>query len=243
MIKELLLPLKNEMVRASMREIEPKTQTRRTKGLDKINMRPDDWALEGLEPEVDKAGNYIENGRMVAEFYNATSQISLSIRCPFGAPGFHLWVREEWKTGDWLDDAKPSQLLLRHPNPPIKYLSDGRETGNFSDRTVLGRYRPPMFMPRWASRLTLEITDIRVERLNDICEEDAEAEGIERNVGNEPWQPEDGWLKYPYERYMEDFPAFTPRESFQTLWESISGEGSWALNPWVWAITFKRVPA
>lgn len=146
--------------------------------------------------------------------------------CPFGRPGDRLWVRESWMPADHLVDAPHGR------NPPqwIRYRADG---------TVLGRYRveeplapdpcrarecpmpekgwrPSIHMPRWASRITLEVTGVRVERLQAITDADALAEGVERN-GVSPWR------------------------LFQGLWEGVYGEGSWAANPWVWVVEFKRV--
>lgn len=84
-------------------------------------------------------------------------------------------------------------------------------------------------MPRWANRITLEVTGVRVERLQDISEADAIAEGLERD--RQLWkhysQPGFGWVD--------------PRQSYQTLWESINGAGSWGANPWVWVVEFKRI--
>jgi len=85
-------------------------------------------------------------------------------------------------------------------------------------------------MPRWASRITLEITDIRVERLNEISEADAAAEGVMMCDG--------GGFDYHANDYAQ---GFSPRSSFFTLWESINGTGSWQANPWVWVIEFRRV--
>ena len=93
------------------------------------------------------------------------------------------------------------------------------------------KWRPSIFMPRWVSRITLEITDVRVERLQDISEADAIAEGVEYlpDVG--------GWRCYMNERGGYTY-AVT---SYRSLWESINGPGSWAANPWVWVIGYRRV--
>jgi len=102
-------------------------------------------------------------------------------------------------------------------------------------------------MPRWASRITLEITAVRVERLHDISEADAVAEGLAcitkdgdrtRKYGipdadGMPGTDDHGW---PWNEWRSD-----PREAYRKLWESINGPGSWDLNPWVWVIEFKRV--
>lgn len=132
-----------------------------------------------------------------------------TIRCPYGPPGDRLWVRETWGTSAGWDGIKPSELPSILPNVPIRYAADGMKND--------GRWRPSIFMLRWMSRITLELTAVRVERLNEISVEDALAEGIEH-------------------RSMND-----PRVEYKHLWESINGAGSWAKNPWVWALTFKKL--
>ena len=102
-----------------------------------------------------------------------------------------------------------------------------------ADYQVLRENGPPsIHMPRWASRLTLELTDVRVERLQDISEQDAVAEGIERcAIGGRAWRiysksalPNEG---YP-----------NPRDSYESLWQSINSRSSWDANPWVWVLAF-----
>lgn len=148
----------------------------------------------------------------------------VSMPCPYGEPGDRLWVRETWA-----HDGSKAPPLYRaswqckrdYPGVPCEHGPD--------------RWRPPIYMPRWASRLTLEVTGVRVERLNDISEEDAKAEGVERF--------DTGWRDYSSERPGEPTGACfaEARDSFRTLWESINGPDSWAANPWVWVVEFKRV--
>jgi hypothetical protein len=128
--------------------------------------------------------------------------------CPYGQPGDRLWVRETWKP---------------HPDPvnnsPIIYkATDG---GCWPDLP----WRPSIHMPRWASRITLEIADIRVERLHDISVADCIAEGAAGGHGAIPG--------YAY--------ATTPLEHYRHIWGSINGPGSWAVNPWVWVLEFKMI--
>lgn len=134
------------------------------------------------------------------------------IRCPYGQRGDRLWVRETWQSLGMHDHISPRDIPV---GTEIQYPAtyDGWDS----------RKRSPLHMPRWASRLTLEITDIRVERLQGISEADAEAEGAEPVL-----VPPDG--------------GSCPHiEGFERLWESINGAGSWDANPWVWVIGFKRV--
>lgn len=135
--------------------------------------------------------------------------------CPFGAVGDRIWVRETFSpVPDHEEPAGCSALL---------YAADGN--GSY------GKWTPSILMPRWASRLTLEITGVRVERLNSISQEDAQAEGMELTG----WRP-------TYSDPDSGGEVWTPYDNFAQLWESIYGEGSWHANTWVWVIEFKVVP-
>ena len=131
--------------------------------------------------------------------------------CPYGQPGDRLWVRETFKLNATLDGirttyrADDSEAYLY---PPESW--DGIPDDN--------HWRQPIIMPRWASRIILEITAVRVERLNDISDTDAIREGI----------PD-----YP------DFTGDSPVDDYSALWDSINGPGSWSANPWVWVIEFR----
>ena len=156
--------------------------------------------------------------------------------CPYGQPGDRLWVRESFMPmpigdGRW-DIAYAAGGLEAKFTAPAGY---NPMLYNYE------RWAPSIHMPRWASRITLEVTGVRVERLNEISEADCIAEGI------------DGF-EFCGERFWRDYlltdeeaqcsPALTdPRASYRTLWESINGPGSWAANPWVWAISFRRIDA
>lgn len=134
------------------------------------------------------------------------------IRCLYGQPGDRLWVRETH-----LNHALPGY------SPVWFYRADDDEKPH--DR----KWIPSILMPRKASRITLEVESVRVERLNEISEEDAKAEGIERSDG--------AWVSY--DEIMRRYTA--PKNSFRSLWQSINGPESWAENPWVWVVTFRRV--
>lgn len=154
------------------------------------------------------------DGLYSLQFYPNNSDILAY--CPYGQPGDRLWVRETWN-GDRMD------LVYRatHDGPPPG-----------------GKWHPSIFMPRWASRILLEITNVRVERLNDISEEDAINEGIIKDS--------DGFFiasDSPEAHHFLRQPHLTAKGAFHTLWESINGPGSWESNPWVWVIEFKRVEA
>ena len=156
-----------------------------------------------------------------------------SLNCPYGVPGDRLWVREkfdffpcgmtECEIFYWADGSSQKRTPPNDYNP---YLYPNE------------RVRPSIHMPRWASRITLEIASVRVERVKEITPQDCEAEGI---TGTTSASPVRG---LPYEQYKNgDGLTYTePLKAFQALWESIHGPGSWDLNPYVWAISFKVVP-
>ncbi len=141
---------------------------------------------------------------------------------PHGKTGDRIWVREAYRAGKEFDDWKPSWL---EPSCGIWHEAHGPAP------EWMGKLRPSMFMPRWASRITLEITGVKVERLHDIDEADAIAEGISKT-------PAGFWSTYGLSSADGTYSA---RYSYRCLWESINGPDSWTENPWVWAISFKRI--
>ncbi|EMM8869491.1 hypothetical protein AB9K36_18240 [Klebsiella michiganensis] len=144
-------------------------------------------------------------------------------RCPFGDVGDRIWVRETWAEAG----ASAPNLKLYRANYP-EHLPSHYE--NVPPANEI-RWTPSIHMPRWASRILLETTDVRVERLNAISERDAQAEGVGKLRGGywQHYQP--GWTQH----------QLSARGSFVTLWKSIYGEESWNFNPWVWVIEFKRI--
>ncbi|HBS1995974.1 hypothetical protein [Klebsiella quasipneumoniae] len=158
--------------------------------------------------------------------------------CPFGAVGDRIWVRETWS----------SDFANYYPNDRVWYAADNNRQLDIdmvdgvrgiyspeSDVHVPFRWHPSIHMPRWASRILLEITDVRVERLNAISEEDAEAEGINMEALYDSQDCYDCIADHN----MTGRPTVTG--AFKYLWESIYGEEGWKSNPWVWVIEFKRV--
>lgn len=155
--------------------------------------------------------------------------------CPYGRPGYQLWVRETWGNVFFQTDEDGFNYAWTPDRPAkkIRELKFGRgyysghiiyrADGEFEWCNEYGDeqscWHPSIHMPRAASRITLEITNIRVERLNKISHDDACAEGIYSTAGGKA---------ACIDRYAE-------------LWESINGAGSWAKDPWVWVIEFKRV--
>lgn len=153
---------------------------------------------------------------------------------PYGYAGDRLWVRETCRAEELPDGGDGVRYLADDHFLPIQptegaadqwielYHYRGGSGGGMYGLTV-----PSIHMPRWASRITLEITGVRVERLQDISEADCIAEGCAGGHGAIPG--------YDY--------AATPIEHYHWLWNSINGRGSWEQNPWVWVIEFKREAA
>ncbi|MCM7502439.1 hypothetical protein M8R77_00325 [Enterobacter kobei] len=148
--------------------------------------------------------------------------------CPFGAVGDRIWVRETWAEAG----AGAPDLKLYRANYP-EHVPTHYENVPPADEI---RWTPSIHMPRRACRLTLEITGVRVERLNGISETDAEAEGIDMEALFDAQDCYDCIADHN----MTGRPTATG--AFKYLWESIYGEESWKSNPWVWVIEFKVVP-
>lgn len=156
-----------------------------------------------------------------------------SLPCPYGSVGERLWVRESHaiyrdafarKKGDevilYRADASAYWNMTPRSHMEAEF-NPLRDTADYEPKWI-----PSIHMPRWASRITLEITGVRVERLKDISEADALAEGCDGNcqIG-----------------YIPAYQAGPCSYHFAQLWESINGPGSWALNPWVWVVEFKPI--
>jgi hypothetical protein len=175
-------------------------------------------------------------------------------RCPFGKPGDRLWVREAWQADAQLDAVAPRELIQ---GEPIRYPADERVRQTGYSMIAPGKTRPSIHMPRWASRILLEIAAVRVERLQDITNEQAEAEGCfftdyGRKCGHsgkgwtdvgtcpapEAHHPQlNGWMwdKTTSQEQCLD----SARWAFANLWLKTGGD--WDANPWVWVVEFKKV--
>ena len=188
-------------------------------------------------------GRY-SDGSLVRLSPDDSSPCDGEVRCPYGAPGDRLWVRETWRTEELADGTDgvrfPDGAFCACENTPEVGDAWGSQHSAKSARrgTV---WRPSIHMPRWASRLTLEVTGVRVERLQDISEADARAEGAQVV----PFYPDDGFpLSDGWTHVGDDGKCVlytSARDSFRSLWESINGAEAWASNPWVWVVSLKRV--
>jgi hypothetical protein len=174
---------------------------------------------------------------------SSESVVSKHIRCPYGKPGDRLWVRESGVISK-LRGTLEKPGLFRHDVPTTPTIGDywveeTRAPG--ASYNVAGCPRssallsygakacPSIHMPRWASRITLEVTGVRVERLNDISEDDAKAEGCAP-----AWIDVDG-----VNVNANSKPTYV--QGFARLWRDLNGDASWEANPWVWVVEFKRV--
>jgi hypothetical protein len=159
------------------------------------------------------------------------------IHCPYGQPGDRLWVRETFQGPLWDGDFtdKPADP---HSAKYCVYKADGGPMPEYvdGDDNLCQGWRPSIHMPRWASRILLEIVSVRVERLNDISEADARAEGVQADRAG------GFYIDTTDARHATPVGA-SPIVAFQSLWESINGAGSWGVNPWVWVVEFKRIEA
>ncbi|MGN8062753.1 hypothetical protein ACTJK4_13935 [Ralstonia sp. 22111] len=172
------------------------------------------------------------------DLYVGSATLASPIRCPYGKPSDRLWVRETWSPrivhtcydmgcdcdNVWVDYVAGGEG---------KHFSGGDIPDDWymPQAALKGRTVPSLHMPRWASRITLEVTGVRVERLNDCSDEDARAEGavcVDEVSGRE--------VLFPGASNAGSF-----RFGYQHLWDTINGNGSWASNPWVWVVEFKKV--
>lgn len=189
-----------------------KTQTRR------IVKIVDPWQESAPREKLLMSTEFQEPG--LARFTTIDARRMFCVKCPYGKPGDRLWVREtHWRLGKWVKNG---------------FTETGRQRWTFkATRGTFVRFvpeksreehgwhkRPSIFMPRWASRITLEITGVRVERLQDISIDDCGAEGLSQS----------------------DSLGGCLVEDYCNLWESINGRDSWDANPWVWVVEFTAVP-
>ncbi|MFA5824775.1 MAG: hypothetical protein WC825_02250 [Gallionellaceae bacterium] len=234
------------MVRATLREVDPKTQTRRV-----VKMKQSDWCKE-IKGDCWHPNEIAEWRLQEGRWFGLAGWYTLAFAdCPYGQIGDRLWVRETWQ-GPLMDAEMMENEYRASPddfhNPKYcEYAADGGPAPEFItlDDELVQRWKPSIHMPRWASRILLEIVSVRVERLQDISEDDAEAEGIEglsQPTGGDDYQ--DYWRNYGVtEKQADGWPWFTGDRiaSYKSLWESINGPDSWDANPWVWVIEFKMV--
>lgn len=229
-MKDLPILFKGEMVRAIMDD--RKTNTRRLRGLEDINVNPGLWKLVGEQQDGSFAMRHGDVGTAVVPRYHR---------------GDTAWVQETHCFLDRHIDGteredpcivgyRADESIIRfEPEPKLLIRDKTSDYGNF-------KWRPSIFMHRWASRITLEVTDVRVQRLQDITEEDAIAEGVDaprcEKCGYTLWD-----CKYHMDhRLCGEAEPKSAVPVFHSLWDRINAKRGfgWAANPWVFAYTFRR---
>lgn len=155
--------------------------------------------------------------------------------CPYGVPGDRLWVKETFAERVDIDGKDPAQRSrAKHY---LMFKADGEDPRDPDNFHTWGRWRSPRYMPRWASRLTLDVVSVRVERLHEITEEDARAEGV-RELPLQEGKAGAWWTADP----SASLAAPDPVLAFRKLWDSLNAKRApWDSNPWVWRIEFRRV--
>jgi hypothetical protein len=229
-----------------------KNQTRRLSGLDPVNVAPDKWSPEG-PMTVNEKGKLIQKFRCDNSY-----KYWVICECPYGQLGDILWIRESfYQVGKWLRAyPEDDEFSMWNSSGIYHYVADGVPTvmGENDWGVPIGtegqngfipykgdniwRKCPSIHMPLKVCRIFLRITDIRIERLQDITEEDAKAEGIEYIVSDMV-----NGYRYYGSKPSSIIEAITnsPIESFRSLWESINGQGSWDANPFIWRVSFERI--
>lgn len=205
------LLMKGPLVLASIRG--DKTQTRRTKGLEEVNASPDDWRLVDVRRFLLEDCIFLGNskakkheGKFGAFFRRISTDEPLFIPCPYGGPGDLIWIKETWAPA---------------PGWHIAYRADLPNSQGF--------WKSPLHMRREYSRLTLHLSEVRAQRLQDISVQDVRAEGVEVR---------EFWLYGSNAKSRQEIAAL----AFKPLWESINGKGAWSRNDWVWPLTYKAIP-
>jgi len=164
----------------------------------------------------------------------------LGQRCPYGQPGDRLWVREMWRlvrvnagtNCEFLDVQYRAGFAVRSRENCVDMAANQLTSAKWEmgERCAFDRWRPSIHMPRWASRITLEVTGIRVDRVQDVSEADARAEGVTATYGTARQDDEKRWRA-------------DHRAEFAKLWDAINAKRGygWDTNPWVWVVEFRRV--
>lgn len=225
-MKESPILMNTEMVKATIAET--KTESRRMNGLETFNAYPDQWTLK----------QYIAgNGLGFQAFFvdnTGDDERQWGAKFPYGLPGDLIYVRETFLD----NEIFPCSDYNEDPENEARYLFKA-DCSPEEQKQVM--WTPSIHMPKEAARIWLQITHVRVERLQDICPIDAIQEGIEELT---PWPeaPDRRRFKlYDWDGDVKTAASFDPIMSFYTLWISIYGQKSVLQNPWVWVIKFKKV--
>jgi len=211
-----------------------KPMTRRTRNLDFANENPDQWRCEGF---IEGCGwRFVGPDRVTY------------VQCPYGVPGDGLWVRETWMAVARLHDTKPLVkdygLIYKADPGGVGARPFTKEKRAIDYFTGMDRWRPSIHMPRWASREGLVVKEVRVERVQEISEEDARAEGVKQAVWYRPFDAKDE----VEDRHVDGREGLLRewqtcyRNGFATAWDLINGKRGfgWEANPRVWVVSYMR---
>lgn len=211
-------------------------------------------------PTSKERGNVFVEVESIGCYHNMGTKNFAEKHCLHGKPGDRLWVREAWRTGSELDKWNATEIAAKcldagykAPGAPTFYIADStaRSWGDADKKDFgdWGRYRHPRFMPRWASRITLEIEEVKVQQIQEMTAIDAIYEGVMTLDGD--------WIAKHFPVYTSEYETWKrlnltnvapplgpgPLRRFKALWESINGKNSWESNPWVFAVSFKVLDA
>lgn len=210
------------------------------------------------QPRIDEMGNFCWNGwnfgqgtggrpHVQAIASPIPSSKTKRVHCPYGAPGDRLWVKETHALEYCVDGNEPpysdgrpvrratddprwTQAHYRATDPAPDLCCERENCAQCRDHDMGPHWRPSIHMPRWASRITLEVTGVRVEQLQAISEADAKSEGCAPS-----------WLDAEDNETVHAHSQPTYRQGFARLWRDINGAGSWDANPYVWVVEFRRI--
>lgn len=217
-----------------------KTETRRTKGLETINLYPEDWLFNKFEenPEFVVGVDKFDNPKIksfegyYAGFYRSDKSIEeyAYAKCPYGQPGDILWLRETYfNTGS-------NEYLNKETNLPYCYQADVKDSDASFVKEKMAeygwKYKPCIHMPKEACRIFLLLKEVKVERLHYITEEEAKAEGVQFYGAN---GDKENWRYYGFDLLK----AHSAKKSFESLWQSINEADSWQQNPFVWVLKYE----
>jgi len=265
-MKERPIIFNSEMVRAILEK--RKTQTRRIIKPRKPFLTQCKWY--GPHPNGGWWGVDIPDGITPSQ-YGILAGDGMGFPCPYGVPGDRLWVRETWipdppQDGSWDYEVFTDGKVFNFDALPKSYKNPKHVIYKSSWGDIGFKWHPSIHMPRWASRITIEITDVRVQRVQEISEEDAIAEGIEYLFSKEDCLTVAGLIgskqeDHGYKNYLwhGDFGSYgggnkqsdswpyqysgykSARDSYSSLWEKINAKRGygWDINPWVWCLSFR----